>query len=120
MTRKDWIHLVPAVLLAVGILVSTAVAVRTSDSGWLILAAPLLMALTIVGADALASRLRGESFVPSWISLLLGAAFLVACLIVAVGDSTQVVAMIPILGGGCAGGMYALGATGRRTACRRL
>lgn len=116
MTRKDWINLVPAVLLAIGIIVCTAVAARISDSGWLVLAAPLLMALTIVGADALGSRLRGESFVPSWSSLLLGAAFLVGCLIVAVGDSTQVVAMIPILGGGSAVGMYAMG---RRTACQR-
>lgn len=120
MTRKDWINLVPAILLAIGIIVWTAVAARLSDSGWLVVAAPLLLALTIVGADALASRLRGEPFVPSWIGLAMGASFLAACLIVALVDPTRVALLIPVLGGACAGTMVALHPTSRRMACRRL
>lgn len=119
MTRKDWIGLTPALLLATGVLVSTAVAVWASDFGRLVaLAAPLLLTLTILGADALDSRLRGGAAIPSWNALLLGAANLLACLTVALVDPEQVAMMIPLLGGACAGTMVALNARGRRTACR--
>ena len=120
MTRKPWIHLVPAVLLAVGIIVSAAIAKQMSDTGWLVLAAPLLLGLTIVGADALGSRLRGEQFVPSWIGLVMAASFLAACLIVALVDPTRVALLIPVLGGACAGSMVAVRPASRHMACRRL
>lgn len=120
MTRKPWIHLVPAILLALGVIVATAVAVWTADSQWLVMTAPLVLALALLGADALSSRLRGEPFVPSWLGLVMGVVFLGATLIVALVDPSRVALLIPVLGGACAGTMFTLDAQVRRTACRRL
>lgn len=120
MTRKPWIHLVPAVLLALGVILATAVSVWAADSQWLVLTGPLVLALALLGADALTSRLRGEPFVPSWLGLVMGAVFLGASLIVALADPTRVALLIPVLGAGCAGTMFALNAEVQRTACRKL
>lgn len=120
MTNKSWLNLGPAVLLALGIIVATAVAVWTAESLWLVLIGPLLLAFAIVAADALGSRLRGQSFAPSWGALMLAATFLAACLILALADPAGVAPMIPILGSGCAGYWVAVGAASRSKACRWL
>lgn len=120
MTSKNWLNRGPAVLLALGILVATAVAVWAADSVWLVLTGPLLLALAIVGADALDSGLRGQSFVPSVGALVLGMAFLMACLTLALADPAGVAPMIPILGGTCAGAVITTGYASRRKACRWL
>jgi uncharacterized protein YqgC (DUF456 family) len=116
MTGRYWIGLSPAILVALAIIVCTAIAVRTSHSAWMVLVGPLLMALAIVGADVLASRLRGKPSGPSWGALILGTALLVACVILAFGNPTHVASMMPILGGG-AGAIVVSRSVARRYAC---
>jgi uncharacterized membrane protein SirB2 len=100
MSRKNWTELGPSLLVGVGIILSTLLAVLAAESRWMVLTAPLLLALTVVGADALNSRLKAESSGPSWAALLLGGAFLVAGLIVALRDPGLVKTLIPVIGAG--------------------
>ena len=97
MTRKHWIDLSPSLVVGVGIIASTLVAVLAAESGWLVLAGPLLLALTVVSADVLHSRLKGRSSGPSWAALLLGGAFLLAGMIVG-RDPSLVSTLIPTCG----------------------
>jgi hypothetical protein len=101
MTRKVGVDLGTSLIVAVGIVVSTGITVLAAESGWLVLAGPLLLALAFVGADVLRSRLNGESSGPSWAALLLGASFLLAGVIVALRDPSLVSTLIPA--GGSAG-----------------
>jgi hypothetical protein len=98
MARKYWLDLGPSLLVGVGIVVATFVAALAAESGWLVLAGPLLLALAVVGADVLGSRLRGKSLRPSWTALLLGGSFLWAGLIVALRDPILVKTLIPVVG----------------------
>jgi hypothetical protein len=118
MTRKHWLDLGPSLLVAGGIIVSTLVAVLTAESGWLVLAGPLLLALSVVGADVLASRLRGESSGPSRAALIMGGACLLSCLIVALRDPSLVKTLIPVLGGPTWVTLFLLRPEGRPRACR--
>lgn len=118
MTRKHWLNLTPSLLVGAGILLSALVAVRVAQSGWWVLAAPLLLALAVVSADILASRLRGESSGPSPAALILGGAFLVASWIVALRDPGLVKSLLPILG--AASGVTLLRPAARRKPCRAL
>lgn len=119
MARKIWLDLGPSLLVAIGILASTFVAVRTADSGWWVLSAPLLLALTVVGADVMGSRLRGLSSGPSWVSLLLGATFLLSGAIMALRDPSLVKLFIPIVGSSAWTSLLLLPGN-RRKACRGL
>jgi hypothetical protein len=114
---RNWVSLSPAFVMALAILVSTAIAKRTSHSTWLVLTGPLLLALAIVAADVLASSLRGKYSGPSWGALIVGTALLAACVILAVRDPARVLAMIPVLGGACAVVVLVSGAAERRKAC---
>jgi hypothetical protein len=58
MARRPWLELAPSLLLALGIILSAFVAVRTASSGWPVLAGPLALALAVVGADLLTSGRR--------------------------------------------------------------
>ena len=98
MARKYWLELGPNLLVGAGIVAATFVAVLAAGSGWLVLAGPLLLALTVVGADVLSSRLRGKSSRPSWPALLLGSSFLLSGLIVALRDPILVKTLIPVIG----------------------
>ena len=99
MPRKAWLELVPSLLVGAGIVVATLIAVRTAESGWLVLAGPLCLALSVVSADMAASRLKGESLSgPSWPALLLGGSFLLAGWIVALRDPNLVKTLIPTIG----------------------
>jgi hypothetical protein len=98
MTQKHWADLGPSLVVGAGIIVSTLVAVLAAESGWLVLAGPLLLALTVVSADLLQSRLRGGSSGPSLAALLLGGAFLLAGVIVAFREPSLVPTLIPICG----------------------
>jgi hypothetical protein len=97
MTRKYWLKLTPSLLIAIAIIASTYVAV-TAKSAWLALAAPLLMSLAILGADALNSRLRGNISGLSRAALISAGSFLLSCLIVALYDPGLVKTLIPIIG----------------------
>jgi hypothetical protein len=98
MARKYWLDLGPSLLVGAGIVAATFVAVLAAESGWLVLAGPLLLALTVVGADVLGSRLRGKPSRPSWTALFIGGSFLLAGLIVALRDPSLVKTLIPVLG----------------------
>ena len=100
MARKDWLKLGPSLLVAAGIIAATLIAVWTAESGWLVLAGPLFLALAAVGADMWTSRLRGRAAGPSWAALLLGASFLLASWIVALRDPSLVKMLIPVVGAG--------------------
>jgi hypothetical protein len=85
-----------------GIIVSTLIAVSASGSRWLIGAAVVLAAVSIVGADALDGWRRRRSLAPSVQGVVAAAALLVACGIVAIRDFELVAMLIPVLGGGTA------------------
>jgi hypothetical protein len=98
MPRKYWLDLGPSLLVGAGIVVSTFIAVLAAESGWLVLAGPLLLALAVVSADVVDSRRRGKSSRPSWRALFLGGSFLWAGLIVALRDPSLVKTLLPVFG----------------------
>lgn len=98
MTRRYWLDLGPSLLVGAGIVAAMFVAALAAESGWLVLAGPLLLALTVVGADVLGSRLRERSSRPSWTALFIGGSFLLAGLIVALRDPSLVKTLIPVIG----------------------
>jgi hypothetical protein len=98
MTRKYWLGLVPSLIVAAGIIVATLVAVRAGLSGWLVMAGPVLLALSVVGASALDSWLRGASLAPSWAALILAGSCVLAALLVGSRDPGLVKTLMPILG----------------------
>ena len=98
MTQRYWLDLTPSLLVGTAIVFATSVAVLAVKSGWLVLAAPLILVLAIVGADVLARRLRGPSSGPSPAALILGATFLLAGAIVTFRDPSRVSTLIPIVG----------------------
>jgi preprotein translocase subunit SecG len=98
MTRKVWLNLAPSLLIAVAIIASTYVAGLTAKSGWLFLAAPLLMSLAILGADVMNSRLRGNPSGLSRVALWVTGSFLLSCLIITLIDSALVKTLIPTVG----------------------
>jgi hypothetical protein len=98
MTGKYWLNLTPSLLIAAGILVSTYVAGLIAKSGWLVLAAPLLLSLVILAADVLISRLRGTPSGPSPVALLSAGSILLASIIVALRDPGLVKTLIPVIG----------------------
>ena len=98
MTRKYWFELGPSLLVGAGIVVASFVAVHATESGAWVLAGPLLLAIAVVSADMLGSRLHGESLGASAAALIVAAAFLVASLIVMSRDPTQVKTLVPSMG----------------------
>ena len=98
MKRKFWPDLGPSVLVGAGIIVSTFIAVQTTESTWWVMAGPLVLAGTFVGADVMDSRLRGESSAPTWGALLLGVVFVLAGVIVALRDPSLVKTLVAVIG----------------------
>jgi hypothetical protein len=119
MKGKHWLKFGPSFVLALGIIMSSAIGVLTMNSAWLVGAGPLLFALLLVAADMLDSRLRGESIGPTRKALFLAVVFLVACGIVALADPTYVAMVIPILAAGPATSILVYSG-GRHRACGRL
>lgn len=89
--------------LAAGIILSTIIAVLTSESGWLVLTGPLVMALTLVGVSLYGRRQRWMRSNVVLLALFLGFTFLMASAIVAMTNPGRVATLMPILGGGTAG-----------------
>lgn len=98
MKRTSWSDLVPNILLAIGILTSTWIAVVTAESGWWVLAGPLIMALALVGTTVLGYRWRGASRDTVRVALIMATALLLASAIVALRDPSGVASMLPVLG----------------------
>ena len=97
MNRDSWIALVPSLILAAGILVSTGIAVLTAETGQWALAGPLVMSLVIVGTGVYAARRSAASVGTIRGALLLAAALLVACALVAWRDPAEVASVLPVL-----------------------
>jgi hypothetical protein len=111
-------NLGPALFLAVVILVATALAVAAPHASWIAFAGPLLLVLALVGTDLVRRRGSGRRFLPSTSVLLVAAAILVSCGLVAAHDLDRLAAMMPILGS-CAAVPVILRQEGARTSCRR-
>lgn len=100
MTRT---RVVPGVLLAAGIVGSTALAVATEDAGMLVVIAPAVLAAFAVVAGVMAGRRGGgDAGGRLGASLIVGAAVLLAGFLTALGDASAMTTMMPILGAGVA------------------
>jgi len=111
-------NLGPALLLAVVMVVATALVVAAPHAWWTAVAGPLLLVLALVGTDVVQRRRSGRRSLPSPSVLLVAATILVACGIVASRDLDHLAVMIPILGS-CAAVPVILRHQGARTSCRR-
>ncbi len=85
-----------SLILAGGILAGTALSAALAGSGWWVLAGPLLLAVSLVAAYAVAQDVLVES--RKYAVLILGGSFLVAASIVALQDPAQVASLVPIMG----------------------
>ncbi|HEY3644398.1 MAG TPA: hypothetical protein VGM16_03595 [Gammaproteobacteria bacterium] len=100
MTRRQRIEILSGLMLGAGVLLSAFVARLGADAAWA-LAAPVLLALTVVATDMTVSRLDGGPLRPTPASLFLAASFLIAGFMVGLHDPQAVGGLIPILGGAC-------------------
>lgn len=98
MVRKHWLYLGPKLVIGAGILASTLVALLAAESGWWVLTGPLLLAATVIAADVLDSRLRGDPSGPTRAALLWAGMFLVTGLIVTLRDPSLVKTLLPVIG----------------------
>ena len=89
------IVLVRSLILVVGIITATMISLRTSESGWLVLAGPLVLACSIVLASVVGHRADSRKSLAA--GLILGASVVLAS---AIADPPNVAMLIPILGGG--------------------
>lgn len=106
---------VAALMVAAGQL--AAARLVTIESLWCLMAAPLLMALTLVAAGFYLQRLGGRQAV--WTSLILATAVLAACALAAQDGPDELRELLPVVGG-TAGGMVVIltpGAAARRRVC---
>ena len=85
-------------ILAVGIIGSTVVAMLAEESRWWVLAGPLFMALSLMVAVFVHRRLHGPSRGTSGGAILLGAAIVLAGVILAQANPARVAPFMPILG----------------------
>jgi hypothetical protein len=98
MARKYWLELGPSLLVAAGILAATLVAVLAAQSRWGVSGGLMLLALAVVSADVMDSRLRGTAPGPSWAARILVGSFLTAGLMVDLHDPGLVSTLIPTIG----------------------
>ena len=95
-------HWIGPIILATGVVSSTVVAKLASNSRWLVLAGPLVMAIAMLAVGAIDHRLYGASRARIWAALILGGAFILAGLILARRDPALVAINMPIFGGASA------------------
>jgi hypothetical protein len=98
MTRNFWLGLVPSVIMAAGIVLATLVAGLTAGSATRVLLGPVLLAVAVLGADLVESRLSGVTDRRPWAALVFAASFLLAGLIIAQRDPGLVQTFIPSIG----------------------
>jgi hypothetical protein len=101
MKLGSWRFQIPNMVVAGGILVCTLAAESTLHRGLLGLLGPLLLALAVLGADILDSRVHGGPSRPSAASLLFGISFLVAGFILLRRDPRLIVTFFPTIGVAC-------------------
>ena len=91
------VTIVPSLMMAGGILASTAVAVAAAEAGWLVLGAPIVMSATMLAAVAITRRRNRNSRESFGLALILGAVLVVATALLAFAGTKSVAAMMPIL-----------------------
>jgi Na+-translocating ferredoxin:NAD+ oxidoreductase RnfD subunit len=101
MTRRFWLSLGPALLVAFGILAGTLAAKFTAGFGWWVITGPVLLAVSVVCADLFQARLRGKPLIPSLAALMIAAAFLAAGVILALYNPESMPLIIPVIGAAC-------------------
>lgn len=90
-------NLVPALLLALLMLVASGLAVVAPGSSWPLVAGPLLLVIGLVGIDLVLNRRAGRSL-PSAGALIMAAAMVVAYGIVASSGFDRLAELIPLFG----------------------
>ncbi|MDP9120106.1 MAG: hypothetical protein M3O15_01865 [Acidobacteriota bacterium] len=108
----------PALFLSAVMLVATTLVGAAPHASWTAAAGPLLLGLALVGIDIVQRRRSGRGSLPAPGVLLLAAALLAACGIVASGDPGRLAGMFPILGSSVVAPVL-LRREGARPACRR-
>lgn len=98
MSKTHWLDHGPNLVVGAGIVLSTLVAAFTADYGWWVLSGPLLLVLAFLSADVMQSRRKGAAPGISPETLILGAVFVLAGLIVALRDPALLMSFIPIMG----------------------
>jgi hypothetical protein len=94
--------LAPSLLLASGILAATYISALAAESRWLVMAGPLLLALTVVVAVVLVARTQAHAPGITAMALILVSSILLAGFIVTLRDPGMVAMFLPIFGGACA------------------
>jgi hypothetical protein len=112
MTRQSKVAIGLHLVLAGGIVISTALAASGSIGRT---AGVILFALLILAVDMMAGRLKGQSMAPTFSAILMSAAFLLACGIVALKNPGLVAMLIPVLG--CSTAIPILSLSRTRRAC---
>ncbi len=88
----------PALVVGVGILAATALAVALPPSGWASVVVIAALVLALLGADLVRSLGTGQRWRPSPVVLVIAGTIAVACGILATSGPDRFVPMIPILG----------------------
>lgn len=96
--KGSYASITSSLVVGAAILASTGLAAHAAGSGWLVLAGPLLLAIAIVAADMLKSRLEGKAARPTSVALILTGAIVLAGSIVALRDPGLVVTLLPAIG----------------------
>jgi hypothetical protein len=91
-------NLAPALMVAVATLGATALVVMAPRAPWSGVAGPLLLVTVLLGADAFRRRRAGRGALPALTTLLLAAAILAGCAIVASRDLRSLAEMMPVFG----------------------
>lgn len=97
MQKRTWLNYTPSLLVALGIIAASYLAVR-AGFGWQTLVAPLALAAAVIAADLLESRLCGRHPQPTPGALILAASFLLACMTIGIGDPQAIKDLMPTLG----------------------
>lgn len=98
MMRKFWIDLSSSLLVGLAIILATFLAVRGAEARWLVMIGPLVLALGLVCADVLDSRLEGPLSRPSWTALVLSGSVVLGSWLVGLRDPYLVKSLIPCIG----------------------
>jgi hypothetical protein len=116
------LRLAPSLLLAGGVLVSTAVAVAADGSGILLFVSPGVMAAAMLAAGLLAVRRLAAPRAVLISASIHAAPILVAGTITGFSNPEALAGLMPVLGGATAGAFVAIHANAQksRTACARL
>jgi hypothetical protein len=106
-------HLVPALIIASGILVGTFLSTRLAESGGLVIMGPFVLAGSIVLASEFERRIHASSRKRVWVAAAVAGIYVAAASIIGFRDPNGVADVVPLLGAGAIVVLAAPGARGR-------